>query len=82
MQLGLGVSIGDTGLWRVNYEYGELQTNGTVDAVKNNGNIARQTLTVPGTNFVQGNKYDPVRQVNRSKRNHRRDAELDTEFWL
>ncbi|MGB7202045.1 MAG: RHS repeat-associated core domain-containing protein [Pyrinomonadaceae bacterium] len=67
VQLGLGASIADTGLWKVNYEYGELQTNGTVDALKNNGNIAKQSLTVPGTNFVQAYKYDPLNRLTEAK---------------
>ena len=67
VQLGLGASATDYGLWKVNYEYGELQTNGTVDLVKNNGNIAKQTLNVPGTNFVQAYKYDPLNRLTEAK---------------
>lgn len=44
----------------IDYEFGELKTNGTVDAAKNSGNIAWQTLTVPGTSFVQTYKYDSL----------------------
>src|SRR5690606_2663866 len=32
----------------------------TVDPAKNTGNIARQTLTVPGTSFAQSYKYDSL----------------------
>ncbi|MFN0140404.1 MAG: RHS repeat domain-containing protein [Pyrinomonadaceae bacterium] len=67
VQLGLGASVADTGLWKVNFDYGELLTNGTVDSVKNNGNIAKQTLTVPGTNFVQAYKYDPLNRLTEAK---------------
>lgn len=59
-QLGLGIAAANTSLWRVDYEYGELQTNGTVDPAKNTGNIARQILTIPGTSFTQSYKYDPL----------------------
>lgn len=59
-ELGLGNSAADASVWKVNYEYGELQTNGTVDTVKNTGNIAKQTLTIPGTNFVQSYTYDSL----------------------
>lgn len=52
-ELGLGSSAADTGIWNVAYEYDELQPTGTVDTVKNTGNIARQTLTIPGASFVQ-----------------------------
>jgi|GEM_PF-1961942 len=67
VQLGLGASIADTGHWKLNYEYGEQQTNGTVDAAKNNGNIAKQIQTVPGTNFVQTYKYDPLNRLTEAK---------------
>jgi len=53
-QVGLGNSATDTGQWRVNYEYGELQTNGTVDSTKNNGNLAKQTIDVPTIGTVAG----------------------------
>ena len=66
-ELGLGSSATDTGLWKVNYEYGELQTNGSVDTTKNNGNIGKQTLTIPGTDFVQGYKYDPLSRLTEAK---------------
>jgi len=56
-ELGLGASATDAGLWKTAYEYGELQTNGTVDTTKNTGNIAKQTLTVPGTSFAQAYNY-------------------------
>lgn len=59
-QLGLGALPTGANHWKVDYEFGELQTNGTVDAVKNSGNIARQTLTVPGMNFVQSYTYDSL----------------------
>ena len=59
-QLRLGALPTGADLWKVDYEFGELQTNGTVDAVKNSGNIARQTLTVPGTSFVQSYTYDSL----------------------
>lgn len=77
VQLGLGASVGNSGLWKVNYEYGELQTNGTVDAGKNNGNIAKQTLTVPGTNFVQAYKYDPLNRLSEAK-----ETTGSTQNWI
>lgn len=59
-ELGLGASATDASVWKTNYEYGEIDVNGNVDAIKNTGNIARQTLTVPGTSFVQSYKYDSL----------------------
>jgi RHS repeat-associated protein len=66
-QLGLGTSASNTSLWRVDYEYGELQTNGTVDSARNTGNIARQVLTIPGTSFTQSYKYDPLYRLTEAK---------------
>ncbi len=62
-QLGLGTVATGANLWKVDYEFGELQTNGTVDASKNSGNIAQQTLTVPGTSFVQSYEYDSLQRL-------------------
>ncbi|MCW5957365.1 MAG: RHS repeat protein [Pyrinomonadaceae bacterium] len=59
-ELGLGNGPADASLWKTNYEYGELDANGNVVASKNTGNIARQTLTVPGTSFVQSYEYDSL----------------------
>jgi RHS repeat-associated protein len=53
-QIALGTSANNTGLWRVNYELGELQTNGSVDTSKNNGNVAKQTIVVPDVGNNQG----------------------------
>ena len=59
-EMGLGVSEANLNLWKLNYEYGELNTNGTVDAVKNTGNLAKQTISFDGASqpFVQTYKYD------------------------
>jgi RHS repeat-associated protein len=68
IQLGLGASAANSALWKVNYEYGELAQNGVdVETEKNTGNIARQTLTVPGTNFVQAYRYDPLYRIKEAK---------------
>lgn len=66
-ELGLGSSATDSGVWKTTFEYGELETNGTVDTAKNSGNIARQTLTVPGTSFVQSYKYDSLYRLTEAK---------------
>jgi RHS repeat-associated protein len=71
-QIGLGTSATDTSLWKTEYSYGELNTsNGTVDAAKNNGNIAKQVITAPNATtgqpavvFTQHYTYD---QLNRLK---------------
>jgi hypothetical protein len=59
-ELGLGTSPTDVSVWKTSYEYGELDGSGNVITSKNAGNIARQTLTVPGANFVQSYKYDSL----------------------
>ena len=67
-ELGLGSSSVDAGTWKVNYDYGELQSDGTtVDTAKNTGNIAKQTLTVPGTNFIQAYRYDSLYRLTEAK---------------
>lgn len=66
-ELGLGASAANAGLWKVNYDYGELNTDGTVNTTKNTGNIAKQTLTIPGTSFVQGYKYDSLYRLTEAK---------------
>ena len=66
-QLGLGTSASNTSLWRIDYEYGELESNGSVSAAKNTGNIARQILTIPGTSFTQSYKYDSLYRLTEAK---------------
>ena len=44
-EFALGASNGDGSLWKVNYAYGELNTDGSVNAAKNTGNIAKQTIS-------------------------------------
>jgi RHS repeat-associated protein len=63
-ELGLGSSATDASLWKVNYEYGELE-NGSVNDSKNTGNIARQTLTFAGlaNPIVQSYKYDALDRI-------------------
>jgi len=66
-ELGLGTNLADANLWKTNYEYGELDSNGSTDAAKNTGNISKQILTVPGTNFIQAYKYDPLYRITEAK---------------
>jgi hypothetical protein len=48
--LGYGPESGN--LWKLQQEYGELQTNGTIDTAKNTGNIARQTVSFDGLSLI------------------------------
>lgn len=81
-QIGLGKSKNAlnstdpaTDLLDLDYQYGELQPNGSVDAAKNNGNIARQTITVPtvnanpGFSAVQTYTYDTLNRLHDAKEN-------------
>lgn len=74
-QIGLGNAPNNTtNLWKVNYEYGELNTDGTtVNAAKNNGNIAKQIITVPtvgasqGFTVTQTYTYDSINRLKQAK---------------
>lgn len=52
-QVSLGHSSTDTGLWKTEYEYGDWD-NGNLISQKNNGNLVRQTVTVPTIGGVSG----------------------------
>ncbi|HMT07675.1 MAG TPA: RHS repeat-associated core domain-containing protein, partial [Pyrinomonadaceae bacterium] len=64
-ELGLGASASDAGTWKTAYEYGELNSNGTVDSNKNTGNIAKQTLSFNGIAhpLVQSYKFDALYRI-------------------
>lgn len=64
--LGRGISSGD--VWKNTYEYGEL-SGGTVDATKNSGNIARQSITFNGlaNPLVQTYQYDSLYRITEAK---------------
>jgi hypothetical protein len=66
-ECGLGTNVTDANLWKVNYDYGEFDANGNLDPAKNTGNIAKQTLTVPGASFVQSYKYDSLYRLKEAK---------------
>jgi len=71
-QIGLGYSASDTGLWKTNYDYGDWNGS-SVDTSKNNGNVARQTITVPtigavtGMTAVQSYTYDSLDRLRSAK---------------
>ncbi len=63
-QVGLGTTQTNNDLFKIDYEYGELNTDGTtVDTAKNIGMIAKTTTTIPTTNFVQTFKYDELNRL-------------------
>jgi RHS repeat-associated protein len=53
-QLGLGTSQSNANRLKIEYEYGEIDSNGNLDISKNNGNVARQKITVPTIGASQG----------------------------
>jgi RHS repeat-associated protein len=62
-ELGLGNSATDASLWKVAFDYGELNADGgSVNQTKNTGNIARQTISFAGLAqpFVQSYRYDSL----------------------
>lgn len=70
-ELAVGHSVGDGGLVKLNYEYGELQSGGTVDATKNAGNIAKQTISFAGqaNPFIQTYQYDALDRISDATEN-------------
>jgi RHS repeat-associated protein len=64
-ELALGHSVDDGSLWKLNYEYGELNTDYSVNIAKNTGNIAKQTVSFAGLTqpFVQTFKYDQLQRL-------------------
>ena len=78
-QLGLGASVAAPGDWKVNYDYGELDSNGTLDPAKNTGNIARQTLFFNALNapMVQSYRYDPLYRLTEAK-----ETSNSTQNWI
>ena len=68
-ELALGHGPGSGDLWQLGYEYGELNTDGTVNIAKNTGNVARQTLSFNGLAqpLVQSYKYDPLSRITEAR---------------
>ena len=66
-QLGLGTSASNTSLWKSGLSIRRVESDGSVSAAKNTGNIARQILTIPGTSFTQSYKYDSLYRLTEAK---------------
>jgi len=64
-EMSLGTSPTDTSIWKINYDYGETDSNGNVDLNKNTGSVARQTVSFAGLTqpFVQRYRYDPLYRI-------------------
>ncbi len=64
-QIALGTAQNGYDKLKLNYTYGVLE-NGTLNTLKNNGNLQSQTITVPGTNgftAVQSYTYDSLNRL-------------------
>jgi RHS repeat-associated protein len=69
-ELALGFGPNNGSLWKLNYEYGELHSDGTtVTQAKNTGNIAKQTVSFSGLTqpFVQTFKYDSLYRLTEAR---------------
>jgi RHS repeat-associated protein len=68
-QLALGTSEGNGSLWKLDYQYGELDSNGNADAAKNTGNVAKQTLEFDGLvdAFETTYKYDSISRLSEAE---------------
>ena len=68
-ELNLGSGVQDASLWKLKYEYGEIDSNGNVNTVKNTGNIARMTTSFNGlaNPFVQSFKYDSLYRLTEAR---------------
>ncbi len=68
-ELGLGHSVQNNDLWKINYTFGELDSNGNIDHAKNTGNIAKQTISFSGLTqpFEQEYKYDSLYRLTEAK---------------
>ncbi len=74
-QLGLGANANDSSLFKLQYEFGELTANGTI---QNTGNITKQTITLPNASFVQTYKYDALDRLTEAKETN---GTTSTENW-
>ncbi|MBK8151288.1 MAG: hypothetical protein IPK58_24560 [Acidobacteria bacterium] len=68
-EMSLGTSPTDTSIWKINYDYGETDSNGNVDLNKNTGSVARQTVSFAGLTqpFVQTYRYDSLYRINEAR---------------
>jgi hypothetical protein len=64
-----GQTVYSTELLKLEYQYGDLEWDGSVRSGTNNGNVAKQTITVqgvgatPGFTAVQNYEYDSLNRI-------------------
>ncbi len=68
-ELGLGIGADNLNQWKVNYDYGEIEANGTLNTAKNTGNIARQSISFQGlaNPFIETYKYDSLYRLTEAR---------------
>jgi RHS repeat-associated protein len=68
-EIGLGTGSANSNLWKIDLEYGEINSNGSVNNSKNSGNIAKQTISFSGLQepFVQTYKYDSLDRLSEAR---------------
>lgn len=68
-QIALGRTQNATDLLKLDYQHGDLNAEGAVLTGSNNGNVAKQTITVaavgatPGFTAIQNYDYDPLNRI-------------------
>jgi RHS repeat-associated protein len=88
IQIGLGSSATNQDLLKLDYEYGVLNTGtGQVIAGTNNGNLAKQTITVQNTATVNGFSatqyyaYDSLNRIQTASENLTPNGQAAYNFW-
>ena len=78
-ELDLGHGVNTPDVWKLTYEYGELNTDGSVNTDKNTGNIAKQTVSFEGLAqpFIQTYKYDALYRLKEGK-----ETRNGTQTWI
>ena len=82
-EFGLGRGAENMNLWKLNLEYGELNSDGTtVDKSQNTGNLAKQTISFDGLAqpFVQTYKYDSLYRIIEAKETNNGNQTWKQEF--
>ncbi|MCO6510071.1 MAG: RHS repeat-associated core domain-containing protein [Aridibacter famidurans] len=79
--ISLGASADDSGIWSVDYVYGEANADGSLDNSLVNGSVAELTTHGAGEDpFVQRFRYDPVGRLFAAHEGNGSDVNWSQEF--
>ncbi|HUF05415.1 MAG TPA: RHS repeat-associated core domain-containing protein [Aridibacter sp.] len=79
--IGLGASAADKGFWSLNYAYGEVAVDGTLDTSRVNGSVARLTVNGSGDEpFEQSFSYDPLGRLSSAEERQGAVSNWNQEF--